>query len=84
MTVLILWLAACVLSSAAARQTPRLAQSSEEVQRLMSECEQQKYSSCNNLGRMIAEGRGTAKDEARAVTLFQKACDAAMRPPATT
>jgi len=74
-SVLIAWLAACVLSSAAAGQPSSPPQTSEEVQRLTSECDSGKYASCHVLAGMYALGRGVAKDEARAAALSLKACD---------
>ena len=64
-----------MLCSAAAGQTSSPTKSSEEAQRLTSECDQGKYASCVPLGRMYVDGRGVTKDEARAVALFQRACE---------
>ena len=74
--LIMLWLAACALSSAAAGQAHQPQQAAEEVQRLTSECEQGKYASCSDLGGIHAHGRGVSKDEARAAAFYQRACDA--------
>ena len=74
-SVLIVWLAASMLSSTAAGQAPSPPQFPEVVQRLMLECEQGKYESCSFLGMTYAYGSGVAKDEARAVAFYQRACD---------
>jgi TPR repeat protein len=79
-TVLVVWLVASSISLVAAGQTSSPAQTSEEVQRLTTECEQGKFASCVDLGDMYVNGRGVAKDETRAVTLCQRACDSGFAP----
>jgi len=79
-SVLIVWLAASMLSSTAAGQAPSPPQFPEVVQRLMLECEQGKYESCSFLGMTYAYGSGVAKDEARAVAFYQRACDGGFAP----
>jgi len=44
------------------------------------ECTRGDPSSCFELGKLYGNGRGVAKDESRAVSLYQKACDAAYVP----
>jgi TPR repeat protein len=67
----------CVVFGLLGCATPR-AQAVSSSSKLQEACEAGDAASCRDLGVLYMEGRGVAKDERRAATLFNQACRAGM------